>query len=144
LVTVIEVLSPTNKTGSGREEYLEKRRELIDRPVNLVELDLLLGGRRLPMAEPLPPGDYYALVSRAERRPQAEVYAWTIRQPLPTIPIPLRPPDPDVPLDLAAIFATAYERGRYARSLDYGAPLTVPLAETDRLWAEGLARRAGR
>ena len=58
---------------------------------------------------------------------------------MPTIPIPLRAPDPDLPLDLADLFATAYERGRYARLIDYGVPLLLPLAPADRSWAEGLA-----
>ena len=35
-------------------------------------------------------------LSRADRRPDADVYAWTVRDPLPSIPIPLLPPDPDV------------------------------------------------
>ena len=64
VVTVIEILSPSNKAGSGRREYLTKRAALIDRPVNFVEIDLLLGGRRMPMARPLPAGDYYAVVGR--------------------------------------------------------------------------------
>jgi Protein of unknown function (DUF4058) len=58
LVTVIEMLSPSNKVGVGRVEYLDKRDNYIDLPVNLVELDLLVGGRRLPMKKPMPPGDY--------------------------------------------------------------------------------------
>ena len=56
LVTVVEILSPSNKSGSGRTEYLEKRATLLDRPVNFVEIDLLLGGRRMPMAEALAAG----------------------------------------------------------------------------------------
>jgi hypothetical protein len=104
----------------------------------------LLGGRRLPMGRPLPPGDYYVLVSRSEHRPDCEVYAWTIRDPLPTIPIPLLAPDPDVVFDLGALFATAYKRGHYAGSIDYAAPLTVVRKSEDRAWAEGIARRARR
>jgi Protein of unknown function (DUF4058) len=139
LVTIIEVLSPTNKIGAGRVEYLDKRDGYIDRPVNLVELDLLLGGRRLPMKRPMPQGDYFALVARAERRPDCEVYALSIRQSLPAIPIPLRTPDPDVALDLAKVFALAYDRGRYGRTVDYGRPLDLPLQPEDRIWAEHVA-----
>jgi hypothetical protein len=53
-VTVIELLSPTKKTGDGFVEYKLKRRSLIRQKIHLVELDLLLGGRRLPMSLPLP------------------------------------------------------------------------------------------
>lgn len=119
LVTVFELLSPANKTGGGRAAYLEKRNALILQDVHLFELDLLLGGRRLPLQGSLPPGDYYAFISRADRRPECDVFAWPVTQPLPTLPVPLRAPDPDVLLDLAAVFATTFERGRYARSLPY-------------------------
>jgi Protein of unknown function (DUF4058) len=142
LVTAIEILSPTNKVGEGFWEYRAKRRKLIRQKVHLVELDLLVGGRRLEMEQELPPADFYAFVSRAERRPKSEVYAWSIRQPLPRIPIPLLAPDPDVNLDLPSLFALGYERGRYDRALDYSAPLELPLAPADRAWAEELARKA--
>jgi hypothetical protein len=139
LVTVIEILSPANKSGAGRVEYLDKRDRLIDQPVNLVELDLLSGGRRLPMRKPMPVGDYFALVARAERRPDCDVYAWSIRQPLPTVPIPLKAPDPDVSLNLGDAFAMAFERGRYARLVDYARPLDLPLQPADKAWAERVA-----
>ena len=48
--------------------YLEKRQALYFQDVNLVELDLLLGGRRLPLDEPLPPADYYYLLFRGDQR----------------------------------------------------------------------------
>jgi hypothetical protein len=143
-VTVIEVLSPTSKLGDGFAEYQLKRKKIIEQKVHLVELDFLLGGQRLPMERSLPRGDYYALVSRAERRPDCDVYAWTIRDRLPRIPIPLQSPDPDVALDLGAVFTLEYERGRYERLLDYDAPLTLVRKADDRAWAEGIARRARR
>ncbi len=83
-------------------------------------------------------------MARAERRPDREVYAWTIRDPLPSIPIPLLAPDPDVVLDLGAVFATACERGRYPRLIDYAAPRTAVRKPQDRARAEGIARRARR
>jgi hypothetical protein len=142
LVTAIEILSPANKTGQGHWDYLAKRRKLIRQDVHLVELDLLIRGRRLPMQQELPPADFYAFVSRAARRPKCDVHAWSVRQPLPRIPIPLLAPDPDVILDLPALFALGYERGRYARALDYSAPLDLPLLQGDRAWAEELAHKS--
>jgi hypothetical protein len=131
LVTAIEVLSPTNKAGQGYWDYRARRRKLIRQDVHLVELDLLIRGRRLPMRQALPPADFYTFVSRAARRPKCDVYAWSLRQPLPKIPIPLLAPDPDVILDIPALFAYSYERGRYSRALDYTAPLDLPLAPGD-------------
>src|SRR5207302_42661 len=56
IVTVIEVLSPANKRAGSydRALYLAKRDEVLMGGVNLVELDLLRGGRRMPSEEPLP------------------------------------------------------------------------------------------
>ncbi len=142
LVTVIELLSPSNKTGSGRPEYIEKRNQWIRQPVHIVEIDLLLAGRRLPMKKPLPPADYYALVSRSDRRPQSDVYAWSIRRALPTIPIPLLPPDPDIPLALEPLFAQTYEDARYELLVDYTRSLDLPLVAADLEWAEMLGRES--
>ncbi len=138
LITVVELLSPSNKIGRGRVEYLEKRDELIDQAVHLVEIDLLLKGSRLPMLGPLPEGHFYAFVARADRRPNADVYAWTLRQPIPTLPIPLKTPDPDIPLDLNAIFQATFDRGRFARITRYGSSLDLPLSAEDRSWTESL------
>ena len=135
LVTAIEVLSPTNKGSSGLPEYLDKRHRLRDQRVNLVEIDLLIAGRRLPMARPLPLGHFFTFVSRAE---QARVGGCLclVDRPLPKIPIPLEAPDPDVFLDLAEVFALAYQRGRYARLINYDRPLDLPLHPQDKEWAE--------
>ncbi len=144
LVTVIELLSPSNKIGDGRDSYLRKRNETMAEEVHLVELDFLLGGRRLPLAGPLPPGDFYALVTRASpRKRTCAVYAWSVRQPLPLVPVPLKAPDADVGLDLHAVFADAYRRGRYARSLRRS-PTEFPLAEDDRAWVLEQAKPAPR
>ncbi len=140
LVTILEVLSPANKEEPGRTIYLAKRGSIIQQPVHLVELDLLRGGRRHQFQRDLPAGDYYALVSRVEKRFDCDVYAWSLRQPLPQVPIPLASPDPDVSLDLAAVVSLTYERGRYQRSIDYRQPLLPALKEQDKQWADELVR----
>jgi hypothetical protein len=138
VVTVIEVLSPSNKRpgSDGRREYLGKRETVLVGPAHLVELDLLRGGERLPTVEPLPPGDYYAIVSRKLRRPEADVYFWTLRQRLPAIKIPLASYDADVLLDLQAAFATVYDRAGYDYSLDYRYPVEPPLTDEDAVWVQ--------
>jgi hypothetical protein len=120
-------------------KYWSKRVSLIARAVHLLELDVLIAGRRLPMGR-LMRGIYNALVSRACRRPISDVVSWSIRDPLPIIPVPLLAPDADISLDLASVFSTAYHRGRYERSIDYAVPLELPLSPDDRTWAEELAR----
>ena len=143
LVTAIEVLSPINKAWQGRKTYLDKREKLHASRVNLVEIDLLLGGAPLPMKQRIEPGAYYAIVARGPRLPVAEVYRWTVRDPLPRLPIPLREPDPDILIDLAALVTRVYDLGRYARTLRHEPPLpeTAPLAPEDRAWVESLVGR---
>ena len=128
VVTVIELLSPWNKTPeAGVAEYLAKRANVLQSTANLVELDLLRGGERLPTVDALQDGDFYAFISRPRLRPELDVYAWTLRDPLPTLPIPLAQGDPDVPLDLQAAFTTTYDRAGYDYSLDYSADVQPEL-----------------
>jgi hypothetical protein len=142
LVTAIEILSPSNKGGSGRVDYQTKRDALIDQPVNLIEIDLLLSGSRMPVSGRLQPGEYVAIVARSGRRLETDVYTWPLRQVLPILPIPLRPPDPDVSLDLGEAFRMTYDRGGYARVMRHGRPLpeSLPISPEDRAWAESLTR----
>jgi Protein of unknown function (DUF4058) len=144
LVTTIEVLSPINKSWQGRRAYLDKRDELHASRVNLVEIDLLLGGAPLPMKERIEPGGYYAIVARGARLPVAEVYRWTVRDSLPLLPIPLREPDPDVLIDLAALVRRVYDLGRYELTLHRTGPLpdTMSLTPDDRAWVESVGRNA--
>ncbi|MEI7687152.1 MAG: DUF4058 family protein [Planctomycetota bacterium] len=134
LVSVLELLSPTNKTGSGFYEYEYKRSNILKQNVHLFELDLLRLGDAPVLSQPLPPGDYRALLTRAERRSYCNVYTFSMRQSLPMLPIPLRAPDPDLTMDLQAVFELAYQRGRYARSVRYDQPTNLPLPEVDRVW----------
>jgi hypothetical protein len=57
-------------------------------------------------------------------------------RPLPTIPVPLVKPDPDLPLDLQPMIASIYERSRYHRSIDYSKPLNPPLAADESGWLQ--------
>jgi hypothetical protein len=136
VVTVLEVLSPSNKRsgGDGRREYLLKRDQVLGSATHLVELDLLRGGERLPMRSPLPPGNYYAIVSREQSRPRVAVYPWFLRDTLPTISIPLMKGDEDVPLDLGAAFAAVYDRARYHLSINYSIGLQLQPSEEQSQW----------
>jgi hypothetical protein len=139
VVTVLELLSPWNKTaGEGQTEYLVKRSNVFCTPAHLLELDLLRGGRRLPTLEPLEPADFYAFVCRKEQLPQVEVYGWTLRQPLPVVPIPLAGSDPDVPLDLQAAFTSTYDRAGYDYALDYRLPVEPGLDSPTAEWARSI------
>jgi len=135
VVAVIELLSPTNKTpGEGCAEYLVKRTNVFQTAANLVEIDLLRRGQRLPTREPLAPADYYAFICRTERLPKVEVYAWTLRDRLPVIPVPLASGEPDVPLDLQEAFTKTYDRSGYDYAIDYRRPIEPPLDASASDW----------
>lgn len=134
VVTVIELLSPSNKTARERNEYLAKRDRLLEVGVNLLELDLLRGGRRIPTSEPLPPGDYYAFLSRAARPAEVSVFAWTIRDRLPTLPVPLRGEEPDVTVDFQAVFDRTFEEGGFGYRLRYDDALSPSLPASTAAW----------
>jgi hypothetical protein len=137
LVTVIEILSPTTKPpGLGRKEYLKKRKHVLKTRTSLIEIDLLRGGRPMPLATRYPVrSDYRILVSRGSTRPRAGLYAFGVRPPIPTIPIPLRPKDPEPSLDLNAVLHALYERARFDLRLDYTRPPVPPLPEEVAVWA---------
>ncbi|MBI4616219.1 MAG: DUF4058 family protein [Planctomycetes bacterium] len=136
VVTVIEVLSPSNKReGVGRQEYLAKRGEVLRTRTHLVEIDLLRAGERPPVRGDLPACDYLSLVHRAESRPRAEAYPWRLRDPIPPFPLPLLPGDSDIALSVGEALVVAYERGRYHRVIDYSLSLDPPLPAEDAAWA---------
>jgi hypothetical protein len=142
LVTAVEVLSPYNKRGKGREEYLEKRGKLLQSSAHLIEIDLLRQGLRLPMQEPLPPGHYYVFVGRAQERSVTDVWSIALDQPLPAaIPVPLLPGDPDVVLDLEQAFTVVYDVASYDLAIDYTRPPEVPLEPKEAAWAQELVRQ---
>ena len=150
VVTVIELLSASNKyAGDGQEKYLQKQREIRRATVNLVEIDLLRGGKRvLAVSKGLVPQShqttYSVCVTRGWKPGYFELYAVPLDRPLPTIKIPLRETDQDVPLDLQAIIDRCYRNGRYD-DIDYSIDPSPPLKELDRAWIEKLlAARRGK
>lgn len=142
LVTCIEVLSPSNKRrrSQGRKLYLRKRNALLLGEANLVELDLLRGGQRMPMMTPWPDSPYTVLVSREEHAPYCKAWPAHFRQPLPNIPIPLSPSDEDVRLELQPLLASVYARSNYERRLDYARPLQPALNEEESAWVVELLK----
>ena len=143
LETGIELLSAANKGGSGRGEYAIKRAELLKGKVNLVEIDLLLGGRPPAFAGPVPAGHFHAFVTRGDNRRVCQAYAWSLRQALPRLPVPLRPGDAEVTLDLPAAYRMTSDGGPYELALPYDRPLPGPLSDADRAWAAERAAGPG-
>lgn len=149
VVTVLEVVSPTNKyVGPGRTSYLAKQREVLASNSHLVEIDLLRQGpHALAVPEYLARRwgmyDYLVCINRAaDPRDKFELYPRRVRDRLPRIRVPLAGSDPDVRLDLQAVFARTYEAGSYRDRLHYGEPCHPPLGMEDQAWASELLRAA--
>ena len=140
VVTVIELLNPTNKiAGSrGRASYEQKRREIMTSSSHFVEIDLLRGGDHLHTRELLPPADYTVHVSRKDTRPRGYVWPILLPQRLPVINIPLSDDDKDASLDLQAVLSSAYERAAYDLIIDYRSQPEPPLVGANAKWATDL------
>lgn len=142
LVTVIEVLSPSNKIrgSEGRKSFLQKKNEVLAREVNWVEIDLLRAGDPSIIRDSLRDADYRVLVYRAGERRSTRCWPIRLRRRLPIVGIPLKGKDPDVPLDLGAVLIAAYDVGAYDMSVDYSQPPDPPLRADDAKWSNKLLR----
>lgn len=138
VITVIEILSLANKlTNEGRQEYLNKRSTVLTSQTSLLEIDLLRSG------EPMPPfesseGGYRILVSAATERPIARVFRFGVRNPIPSITVPMRPGDSEPTLPLNTILHDVYERGSYDLAIDYSLPAEPPLTVEDAAWFQSI------
>jgi hypothetical protein len=138
LVTVIEILSPTNKRpGKGRRQYEEKRAEVTSTLTNLVEIDLLRAGTPLPVLFDGAPlarsltGDYRILISRGHKGHLADLYTVRLREHLPSVPVPLQPGDQEPLLNLQETMDTMYDRGGLDQWVDYRQEPVPPLTAED-------------
>jgi hypothetical protein len=141
LITAIEVLSPVNKRAPGIQPYREKRDLLHEDGVHLLEIDLLRRGER-PLNYPTLPrrAHYFVMLQRGERY-RTEVWAMTVRDKLPIVPVPLKSPDPDVRLDIGAALNEVYDRSRYDLSVRYDAvPPPPAFSNEDREWLQSILR----
>jgi hypothetical protein len=144
LIACIEVLSPTNKRGPGREEYAAKRFQILSGDAHLVEIDFLRIGTRFPTGQPLPAVPYFVFVSRSGHRHEVEVWPVALAHPLPSVPIPLLAGDAPVPLDLQQALGVIYDIIGYDELVDYMRPPPGPLTPGEAAWVEEQLRRSGR
>ena len=140
VITAIEVLSPKNKrTGKGRIADEEKRSAVLGSLTHLIELDLLRSGEPMAMKGSVPTTAYRILISRSTRRPVADLYGFTVRESLPTFPVPLKRGEQELFLPLQQVFDGVYDRSRYQSRIDYRQPPPPPpLSDIDQQWLDVL------
>jgi hypothetical protein len=135
VVTVIELLSPTNKrSGENRRRYLSKRADVLSSNVHLVEIDLLRCGTPMPVIH-RPECEYSVLVSRATERPRAGFWPIQLRDALPVIPVPLHAGDKAARLDIRAVIDRVYDEAGYRYFLYDHSP-DPPWNAADEEWAK--------
>jgi hypothetical protein len=145
LVTVVEVLSPTNKIAGadGLESFLEKRGQIMRSSTHWVEIDLLRSGISPVLPVIVPEHEYLVHVSPADHRPRGLLWPIRLDERLPVVRIPLRPHDGGTPLDLQAVLDTAYNRAAYDTEIDYTQEPTPRLGKKWKGWADRLLREKG-
>lgn len=125
-VTRIELLSPTNKTGGGLLQYLEKRAATLHSGLNLVEIDLL--HETPPVVVGLPiypaPAAYPYTITFNTPFPSfetgvAQTFGFRVDTPLPTLPIPLAGTD-TVMTDFDGVYQRTFGNlAAYSLRVDY-------------------------
>lgn len=138
VITVIEVLSPANKTSSEeRSQYQHKRMKILSSLTNLVEIDLTRIGKPFPM-KVQGKSDYRIVISRHTQRPKADIYLFGIRDKIPDIPIPLRQGETEPILPLNQMLHELYDLGSYDLVINYQKTPQPPLPESDAKWVAQL------
>jgi hypothetical protein len=139
VITVIEILSPTNKTTrDGRAQYERKRLKILGSLTNLVEIDLTRIGQPFAMKVKAKKSDYRIVVSRAKQRPKADIYLFGIRHKIPDFPIPLREGEKEPILPLNKILHELYEAVGYDLVINYQQAPKPPLPKKEAEWVAQL------
>jgi hypothetical protein len=159
LITLIELLSPSNKVaGRDRQEYLAKREQILHSRTSLIEIDLLRIGERAAhepryqesLLREVPTCPYLVAINRSWRRTALaerayQIFPIALRGPLPVIPVPLREGEAEPTLDLQYLFRQTYDTGPYARGrVDYDQPPPAPaLSPEDLAWVRACVTAHG-
>jgi hypothetical protein len=141
LVTIVDVVSPANKTSDrGRAAYLDKRREARAQSASIVEIDLVMQGQPLLdySRDGLPEWDYAVTVTRCTQPERYEIYTSTLQKRLPRFKLPLAVDDRDTVVDLQAAFARCYDQGGFATQIDYQKPAPALTDDGDCRWVHDL------
>ncbi|WP_395137652.1 DUF4058 family protein [Armatimonas sp.] len=150
VVAVIEVLSPVNKQGAGREQYRKKQLDMLEGDVHLLEIDLLRVGQHTVAVAPASllswhgtAWDYVVCLHRARTGNRYACWPFTLYDTLSVVDVPLTVGYADVLLDLGAIFTNCYDDGAFRRSVDYSQPPTPRLKPSDAQWAAEWLKSSG-
>lgn len=141
VIAVIEILSPKNKVSKeGRATYENKRQKILASATNFVEIDLLKQGEPMLILG-AKSTDYSILVSRSYERPDADLYTFDLKNPIPTFPVPLREGEPEPIVDLQRLLNEVYQRARFDLAIDYTQPLKIRRSPEQEAWIKEISAR---
>jgi Protein of unknown function (DUF4058) len=142
VVTIVELLSPKNKrNGEGRIAYDRKRQQVLASAIHFVEIDLLRQGQPFPLGQQQVAMPYYILVARGDRRPNADLYPFTLREAMPSFALPLEGSEAEPVVVLQEIFDGLYDRAGFDLAIDYGKPIPKPQLSTEETaWMEKIVQ----
>jgi len=143
VITVIEILSPVNKRGAGRQKYENKRLEILESDSHLVEIDLLHGGNPMPMLDYDSASHYRILVSDSMARPNAQLYPFDLQQGLPTFEIPLKSEDGAIAINLRPLLDEIYDLSGYDLDVDYRQDPQPKWPPAELEWMDALLKSKG-
>jgi hypothetical protein len=145
VITVIEIISPTNKiTKEGRKAYLNKREKLLASDTNLIEIDLIRSGEKMPILTNIPETDYRILVVRNDQLPSAQLYGFDLRDTIPDFTIPLQSNETELELNLQNLLLEIYEQAGFDLTLDYSHDPVPNVLEKDRKWLDSVLKQQER
>ena len=143
VITVIEILSPTNKRpGAGRQKYERKRLETLSTHTHLVEIDLLRAWEPMPFAGYAPSSHYRILVRRGEQGSKADLYPFNLRDTIPEFPLPLQAGDVEPLINLSTLLDDIYVEGSYDVRINRHQPPQPPLTEDEAKWAREIMAKS--
>jgi hypothetical protein len=144
VITAIEVLSPKNKRlGEGKDAYDKKRNRVLASSTHLVEIDLLRVGQSTQIIANMIESDYKILVSRSDYRPKADLYAFNLKDSIPSFPLPLRREDNEPLINLQTLIDELYDRASYDLVIDYSKQPVPKLSEADTSWLDEMLQAQG-
>ena len=142
VITALELLSPVNKRpGKGRNQYEEKREEILSSRTHLIEIDLLRSGKPMALATGDVESHYRILVSRSYQRPQADLYAFNLADEIPSFSLPLKTGEQEPVILLHELLDQVYERAGYEVAIDYAEEPMPAIGNEDTQWLDQLLRQ---
>lgn len=82
--------------------------------------------------------DYRILVSRGDRRPAADLYAFNLRDAIPLFPLPLRSHDQEPVVNLQELLGKVSREAALDLAIDYTRQPVPPVCEEDFDWIQAL------